>query len=89
MTPGAGETTFSLNMDSQMERTLILFKPDAVQRRLVGKILSRFEDKGLKIVGMKVLQVPQGLAEQMYAEHEGKDFHRPLLEFITASPVVA
>jgi len=72
-----------------MERTLVIIKPDGVQRRLVGRILSRFEDKGLKIVGMKLLQVSDDLARRMYAEHEGKDFHAPLLEFITACPVVA
>ncbi len=72
-----------------MERTLILLKPDAVQRQLVGRILARFEDKGLKIAGLKVVQVTEALARQMYVEHEGKDFYGPLVEFITASPVVA
>lgn len=72
-----------------MERTLILFKPDAVQRGLVGRILGRFEDKGLKIAGMKMLLVSDELARQMYGEHEGKDFYEPLVEFMTASPVVA
>jgi len=71
------------------ERTLVLIKPDAVQRGLVGRILSRFEAKGLKIVGMKLLRVGDDLAKTMYAEHEGKDFHEPLLAFITAGPVVA
>ena len=72
-----------------MERTLVVLKPDAVQRRLVGRIVSRLEAKGLKIVGMKILSVSRDLAERMYAVHEGKDFHAPLLDFITASPVVA
>ena len=72
-----------------MERTLILFKPDAVQRGLVGRILSRFEGKGLKIVGLKMMSVTGDLARRMYAEHEGKDFYEPLLDFVTASPVVA
>lgn len=76
-------------MNDTMERTLILLKPDAVQRQLVGCILSRFERKGIKIVGMKMLQVSEDLARRMYSEHEGKDFYDPLLEFITASPVVA
>ncbi len=72
-----------------MERTLILLKPDAVQRQIVGRILSRFEDKGVKIVAMKMLQVSDELASQMYAEHEGKGFYAPLMAFITAAPVVA
>jgi nucleoside-diphosphate kinase len=72
-----------------MERTLIVLKPDAVQRQLVGRILARFEQKGLKIVALKMLQVTEELARRMYAEHEGKDFHEPLMAFITASPVVA
>ncbi|MHC4294797.1 MAG: nucleoside-diphosphate kinase, partial [Planctomycetota bacterium] len=71
-----------------MERTLIVIKPDAVQRQLVGRILSRFEDKGLKIVAMKMMQLADEQAKQMYGEHEGKDFYEPLLEFVTASPVV-
>lgn len=72
-----------------MERTLILCKPDAVQRRLVGRIISRLEDKGLRIVGMKLLRVSDELARRMYAEHESKGFYEPLVAFITSSPVVA
>ena len=72
-----------------MERTLIVLKPDAVQRQLVGQIVGRFERKGLKIVGMKLLRVSPELAARMYGVHEGKDFYQPLIEFITASPVVA
>ena len=71
-----------------MERTLVVLKPDAVQRGLAGSILARFERKGLKIVAMKMMQIPRELATQMYTEHEGKDFHEPLLEFVTVSPVV-
>ena len=72
-----------------MQRTLILFKPDAVQRRLCGKLLTRLEDKGLKIVGMKMLQVTRELSAKHYAEHVSKPFY-PLLEsFITSGPVVA
>ena len=71
------------------ERSLILFKPDAVQRRLAGKLLGRIEDKGLKIVGLKMLQVTKELAAQHYVEHVEKPFY-PLLEsFITAGPVIA
>ena len=72
-----------------MERTLIILKPDAVQRSLVGAILARFEAKGLKIAAMKLLRISRALAETHYAPHKGKDFYEPLLEFITAGPVVA
>lgn len=72
-----------------MQRTLILFKPDAVQRRLMGQLLSRLETKGLKIVGLKMLRVTPELSKKHYAEHVSKPFY-PLLEaFITAGPVVA
>lgn len=71
------------------ERSLILVKPDGVQRRLIGTILSRIENKGLKIVGMKMLRVTQELARKHYAEHVEKPFYPLLEEFITAGPVVA
>jgi len=70
------------------ERTLIIFKPDSVERRLVGRILSRFEDKGLKIVGMKFMKVTEELAAKHYAEHVGKFFYPRLVSFITSAPVV-
>ena len=72
-----------------MQRTLILFKPDCVQRRLVGRILARFEDKGFKIVGMKMLQVTPELAKRHYAEHVDKPFYPSLEKYITGSPLVA
>lgn len=72
-----------------LERTLILIKPDAVQRRLTGTLLSRFENKGLKIVGLKLLQVTKELAAEHYEEHVEKPFYPLLEEFITAGPVVA
>lgn len=72
-----------------MERTLILLKPDCVQRRLMGAIISRFEEKGLNIIAMKMLQVTPDLAKQHYAEHVSKPFYPGLEQFITASPVVA
>ena len=72
-----------------MERTLILLKPDCVQRGLIGRVLGRFERKGLKVVGLKMLRVSDSLARRMYAEHEGKDFYEPLVRFVTSSPVVA
>lgn len=72
-----------------MERTLILLKPDAVQRGLIGEIVTRLERRGLKIVGMKMLQVSRELAEEHYAEHVGKPFYPGLITYITASPIVA
>jgi nucleoside-diphosphate kinase len=72
-----------------MERTLVLIKPDGVQRGLVGPILSRFEQRGLKIVGLKLMQVPKELAEKHYAEHLGKGFYNGLISYITSSAVVA
>ncbi len=71
-----------------MERTLVVFKPDAVQRQLVGTILNRFERKGLKIAALRLVRVSRELAQTMYAEHEGQPFYEPLLAFITAGPVV-
>lgn len=72
-----------------IERTLILFKPDAVQRRLIGRLLARVEDKGFNIVGLKMLSVTPELARQHYAEHVQKSFYPNLEAFITAAPVVA
>src|SRR5258708_20664171 len=72
-----------------MERTLILFKPDAIQRRLAGKLLSRLEDRGLKIVGMKMLRVTKELSAKHYAEHVSKPFYSLLEQFITSGPVIA
>jgi nucleoside-diphosphate kinase len=72
-----------------MERSLILLKPDCVQRRLMGNIIQRFEAKGLNIIAMKMLQVTPELAKQHYAEHVKKPFYPGLEQFITGSPVVA
>ena len=72
-----------------MERTLVLLKPDCVQRRLMGKVLSRFEEKGLNVIGLKMLQVTPQLAKTHYAEHVNKPFYPGLEKFITASPIVA
>lgn len=72
-----------------MQRTLVLLKPDCVQRRLMGTIIKRFEDKGLNIVAMKMIQVTPELARQHYAEHVEKPFYPSLEEFITSAPVVA
>lgn len=71
-----------------MERTLIIIKPDGVERNLIGPIITRFEQRGLKIVGMKMLKVSDSLARQHYAVHEGKSFFEPLIEYITSAPVV-
>lgn len=71
------------------ERTFLLLKPDAVQRGLAGEIISRFEKKGLKLVGLKMLSVSRELAEEHYAEHKGKGFFEPTVSYIMSSPVVA
>ncbi len=71
------------------QRTLVLCKPDAVQRGLVGRIVARFERKGLKITGMKMLAVDEKLASRHYAEHLEKAFYPELRDFITSSPVIA
>ena len=72
-----------------MERTLVLVKPDGVQRGLVGEVISRFEGTGLKITGLKFVHIPNALAAQHYAEHKGKPFYDGLISFITSSPSVA
>ena len=71
-----------------MERTLIIIKPDAVQRGLTGEILRRFEARGLRIIGMKFMQVSRGLAEKHYDVHRERPFFGSLVEYITSSPVV-
>ncbi|MDX1664580.1 MAG: nucleoside-diphosphate kinase [Candidatus Promineifilaceae bacterium] len=72
-----------------MEQTLILVKPDGVQRGLVGQIISRFEQRGLKLRGMKFMQMSRDLASQHYAVHQGKPFYDDLISYITSGPVVA
>lgn len=72
-----------------MERTLVLIKPDGVQRGLIGEIISRLERRGLRLVGGKFLQVSQNLAETHYAIHKGKPFYDGLIAYITSSPVMA
>lgn len=71
------------------ERTLVLVKPDGVQRLLVGRILTRLEERGLKLVGLKLVQVDRDLAERHYAVHRSKPFFGSLVDFITSSPLVA
>lgn len=71
------------------ERTLILVKPDAMQRGLAGEVLLRFERKGLRIAGLKLIQIDEALAKRHYAEHDGKPFFAGLVEYISSSPVIA
>ncbi len=71
-----------------MEQTLIILKPDAVQRGLMGKIISRFEEKGLKVVGGKFIQITPELAEAHYSDHKEKPFYAGLVSFMTSSPVL-
>lgn len=71
-----------------MERTLIILKPDAVQRGLCGEIITRFEKKGLQIVATKFMKIPQALAETHYEPHKGKPFYLGLVRFMTSSPVL-
>ncbi len=72
-----------------MERTLVLVKPDGIQRGLIGEIVARFERKGLKVVGLRMLDVSRPLAERHYAVHAGKHFYAELVSFITSGPVAA
>jgi nucleoside-diphosphate kinase len=71
-----------------MERTLVIIKPDAVQRGLIGPILTRLEQRGLRFAGLKLIQITPELAARHYAVHKGKPFYEPLVEFITSGPVV-
>jgi nucleoside-diphosphate kinase len=72
-----------------VQQTLILLKPDAVQRRLVGDLTARFERKGLRLTGLKLVSAPRELAEKHYAVHKGKPFYESLLSFLTSGPTVA
>src|SRR5271155_5319018 len=81
----------ALNEDKEfsMQRTLVLLKPDCVQRRLVGALIQRFEQKGLRLVALKFVQASRALAEKHYAVHKGKPFYDSLLSFLTSGPTVA
>ncbi|MEN8077144.1 nucleoside-diphosphate kinase [Clostridioides difficile] len=72
-----------------MEKTLVLIKPDAVEKNIIGKIISAYEESGLKIIALKMEKVDKGLAELHYAEHKGKSFYSNLIEFITRGPLCA
>jgi nucleoside-diphosphate kinase len=76
-------------MEGDLQQTLVLLKPDAVQRGLVGEIIGRLEHRGLKLVGAKLVQVDPTLAENHYAIHKGKPFYEGLIEYIISSPVIA
>jgi nucleoside-diphosphate kinase len=78
-----------MQQEKLVERTLVLIKPDGVHRQLIGPIITRLEQRGLKIVAMKMIQVRQDLARKHYAIHEGKPFFEPLIGYITSAPVVA
>jgi nucleoside-diphosphate kinase len=71
-----------------MQKTLVIIKPDSVKRRLIGKIVTRFEDKGFQILGLKILVIPENVARENYSEHKGKEFFEKLIEFMTSGPVV-
>ena len=71
-----------------MQRTLIILKPDCIQRRLVGRVMQRFEEKVLSIAAMKLMRIPRGLAEEHYAPHKGKPFYPGLIDYVTSGPVV-
>jgi nucleoside-diphosphate kinase len=71
------------------ERTFVAIKPDGVERGLVGEIIHRFERRGLKLVGLKLMKVPTAMAEEHYGEHKGKPFYDGLVRFITSGPIVA
>ncbi|MBL4932206.1 MULTISPECIES: nucleoside-diphosphate kinase [Clostridium] len=72
-----------------VEKSLVLIKPDAVERNLIGKIVDAYESNGLKVIAMRLLKVSEGLAEIHYKEHEGKAFYKSLIEYITRSPLCA
>jgi nucleoside-diphosphate kinase len=76
-------------LENSMNRTLILVKPDGLQRGLAGEIISRFERRGLQLIAMKLIQMSPDLAGRHYAEHEGKPFYEDLVSYITSGPVVA
>lgn len=73
----------------EQEKTLVLIKPDGVQRGLIGEIIARFERKGLKLIGLKLLTLPKGKAEELYSPHHGKFFYDYLVQFMTSDPIVA
>jgi len=79
----------TLPRSTAMQQTLILLKPDAIQRRLAGSIIQRFEQKGLRLTGLKLVHADRALAERHYAVHKGKPFYESLLQFLTSGPTIA
>lgn len=71
-----------------MERTLLIIKPDAIQRRFVGRIITRFEEKGFQIVALKLARIPEAVIRRHYSAHEGKPFYEPLVRYMSAQPVI-
>ena len=71
-----------------MERTLLIIKPDAVQRRFVGRIIARFEEKGFQIIAVKMARLPEKVVREHYAAHKGKPFYEPLVRYMSASPLI-
>ena len=71
-----------------MERTLLIIKPDAIQRNLVGRIITRFEEKGFQIMAVKMTRIPEAVIRKHYGAHEGKPFYEPLVRYMSANPVV-
>ena len=71
-----------------MQKTLVIIKPDGVQRRLIGKIINRFDEKGLEIVGLKMTVISEELAKEHYSDHDGRDYYEQLVKFMTSGPVV-
>ena len=72
-----------------LERTLIILKPDTIQRGLMGEVIGRIEQRGMRVIAMKMMWVDEALAERHYGEHKGKSFYEPLLDFITSGPEAA
>ena len=71
-----------------VQKTLSIIKPDAVRRNLIGQIVARFEDKGLQVSAMKMIQMDRAMAESFYAEHKGREFYEPLVEYMISAPIV-
>ena len=76
-------------MEESFEKTLVLIKPDGVQRKLIGTVITRFEDRGLQLIAIKMVQVNRELAETHYKEHQGKSFYEGLINYISSAPLIA
>lgn len=87
-TPGPMTVSSAQPKGDLMEQTLVILKPNAVQRELVGELITRFERRGMKITAMKMIRITRGMAEEHYREHRGRDFYEDLIAFITSGPSV-